>query len=331
MSRVKKVDVIEELKVKTVAPSSPKVLNEVKLLLDGNARAEIEALENIGIDKHIRLARQAREKEIKFNDTVLKFEELDVISLEAIHHVCEKYRLFVKPASLYDGAIPADLGAVLLRLNAKYQLGIDLKAEYIKDRFYVMAPPEMFSDYLSMTDKIKAFLQDEDDYMHEVRRRRMEMLNSIMNDPIMLYKDPESGLFIALKKWGNDFNILREIIGFFGRTNFLPKAFFWLTIIAVTVLAFTLGAKMLYADFIFGHDAMPDKVAYVNEYGQADTRLVWPHGLLSFISMVGVVVLAFLFIGYVGGALQYYLNTGRKHSHIFTRFKTKANIFINNR
>lgn len=250
MGVLKTINPLEELKKGTAAPNQNDALAEVKLLLDGNQAEEIQALRNIGLDKHIKIAEAERENLIKFKTAEEKFTEMDVISAESIQALCVKFRLFVNRASAYNGTIPPDLGAVIVRMNKKYNLGADISASYMQERFFVIAPPEMFKDYLSMGKKINMYYEAQNELTRQEREERARRIAAQRLDPILLYKDPESGLFIVLKKWGNDFTAVRRIKGFLTQTNFLPKALAVLNIAMQSAILVALGIFLITANIL---------------------------------------------------------------------------------
>ncbi|MDW0189350.1 MAG: hypothetical protein QOA70_06835 [Nitrososphaeraceae archaeon] len=196
-------------RAKKAIESNDDILADVKLLLDNNAKEEIDTLRSIGLDFDINLAEKKRTDNIirkngedKFNKTILHVSDIEKF--------CHDYRLFLKPANKYVGTIPAELGAELTRYCKEKNIVLPSSSSY--SRFYIMAPPSMFKGHKSFSEIVfnsaKKVIEE---------RKERERLRRL--DPILLYKLDDSDYFAVIKSWGNDFTINRKVDAFLHRPS----------------------------------------------------------------------------------------------------------------
>ena len=196
-------------RAKKTIESNDDILADVKLLLDNNAKEEIDTLRSIGLDFDINLAESKRtdniirkNAETRFNKTILHLRDIQKFGYD--------YRLFLKPANKYIGTIPADLGAELSRYCKEKSIALPSSSSY--SRFYILAPPSMFKGHKTFSQIVfgsaKKVLDD---------RKERERLRRL--DPILLYKLDDSDYYAVIKSWGNDFTASRKLDAFLHRRS----------------------------------------------------------------------------------------------------------------
>ncbi len=205
------------------------IVQDVKLLLADTASEERQVLRSIGLSFDLNLA------ESKLQDQIIKKTNSDklgrvVVTGEDIKKMCTDYRLYMKPASRYTGTIPPTLGAELTRFCKEKNIPLTAYADHSK--FFIIAPPKMFSGYKSPMNVFNETMREMEEERAEMRRLREE-------DPILVYK-LEDGYYAIIKSWGDDFSWLRRIYGWMtsrkniGKMVYLFNAIlFWSTLYGV--------------------------------------------------------------------------------------------------
>lgn len=190
-------------------------LKQSQKLLGDTSVKENMLLKDIGLGEHIKVAESKVEEQILHETFTQKYEG-DIFKLEDIEKVAMEYRLFMKPAKFYRGKIPNDLGAVVLRLVEKHNLSINDSHHSDSGKFYVLAPPTMFSNARTIGDKVNMILA-------ETSRDTKKFFESVKDpDPVIFYKVGDNH-FMLLKQWGADFTIGRRILGALTQSNVLAK------------------------------------------------------------------------------------------------------------
>lgn len=185
-------------------------IDKVKLLLAADAKEETDVLKSIGLDHHIKVA------ENKQGDNIIRTtgEEIygkPIVALAEIERLCKDYRLYMKKANQYIGAIPNDLGVELKHFCKNGNIDTTSKNSDYSD-FFIIAPPKMFKGYNNPIENLFSAADDvkrERDEIREAKIRAREL------DPILVYRDPSNaGYYAVVKSWGSDFTPLRKVYAF---------------------------------------------------------------------------------------------------------------------
>lgn len=202
-----KLEKVLTRKADKTVESGEAVVESVKLLLDNNQAAERKLLGAIGLDSDIRYAEMHQADLVTRNKNQKELEKT-IIHIDEIRDFCLQYRLYLRPARMYDGHLPDDLGPELLRFTKEKKIAVGNDSAY--SNFYIIAPPKMFSDYKSPIQMVKRAFDFT--LAESAERKRLAEL-----DPILIYKLDESingpGYYAVIKSWGEDFTPLRRIYG----------------------------------------------------------------------------------------------------------------------
>ena len=211
-----------------------------KQLLATNAQAEVNTLLDLGISKELLAEYKIRETnasraavEEKFNKTVFTYAE--------IADNKKKYYLKLEHTDKFRGPIPADLGAVLVAFCKANHIDTSFGNE--KNRFYILAPPRMFSTY-------KSFIGLHKEYF-EIGVAMKDSFLVSFRDPQIFYES-QPNMFIHLKGWGNDLSVVRRIIGAVRKTSALA----WTYVTALHLCFLYLAVKI----FMYGTEYYSDSL-----------------------------------------------------------------------
>ncbi len=163
-------------------------VKEVKLLMESNAKEEIDILKTMGLGSNIIKAEEQTRKILSFKEISDKYEG-DVYTIDQIKHLALKYNLKFLKTKYFKGHVPGELGSILLRFKEKNVL-----SQYdLEERFYILGPSKVFN------------------------------LTKRPVDPLLFYeiKDRNTGetMYKLVHKWGNDFTIFRRISGIINKTR----------------------------------------------------------------------------------------------------------------
>ncbi len=208
-------------------------LSDVKQLMESNAQEERALLRDIGISKEIEIAEKSIENKI-LNDSLTKKYEDGIFHINDIEQLALKYRLYLRGANKYRGKIPADLGAVVLNFKKKYSLNINQSLNSDSGKFFVLAPPKMFSDYITPRNKIQTFIDT-------TKTVKKDFLASL-KDPMFFYMVDENHYKI-LKVWVNDFTLFRRMLGIITKSTLRVKMF---TIMLTVLLSILMQQSFLF-------------------------------------------------------------------------------------
>ncbi len=174
-----RVDIVKEA---IDMSEADRFVEDVSDLLQEEARDERELLSAAGLDQQ----QQELERIRTFHSTRRELKSktgAPVVLTEAeVKALCIRYRLRCLPSKFYGGTIDPLLGRKLKKFLAS--LGTTTPVEDAKSRLHVMAP-------------MKAFR------LTTVKRQE---------DPVLFYRD-DSGFYVMIHKWGNDFTIFRRALG----------------------------------------------------------------------------------------------------------------------
>lgn len=196
-------------KAESTSKKQEELLEGVKLLLANNEAEELKTLSSIGLDFNLKLEQDALGLQLT-KQASKKHLDRNVVSRQEIRELCRDYRLYLKPARLYKGAIPRELASELTRFCKEKSIVLPSHSDH--SDFYIVAPPKMFANYLSGKDRLKEAWGNAIEYRKEIQRLKDQ-------DPILLYRvqksdDPTKDLYSVIKSWGNDFTPLRRLYGF---------------------------------------------------------------------------------------------------------------------
>lgn len=183
-----KVNVERELDSKSSkdAKDDEIVLDQTKLLLEGDFNKERDLLKQIGLGHHIAKAEDKRGKILEKRRLENQYEG-KVYTTDEIKELCLDYNLRLLQSEHYKGHIDMEIGVKLRNFYEKNGL-----KDFNKDEFYIMAPGKAFN------------LQD-------------NPLPPQPIDPILFYKT-DANHYTLVHRWGNEFTIFRLISGFAWRT-----------------------------------------------------------------------------------------------------------------
>ena len=189
-------------------------LNEVKLLLEGNASEDARILRGLSKNSHFNRIENLRGKQLELEKIETEYEG-KVFTIDQIEKLCVDYRLRFLQSRFYTGSYDVEVAAKIKDFSKTTNTSIDEWS--LERRFFMMAPKEMFQltteKYISKA---------------EIRRRQ---------DPAIFYQIDEKH-YRLIHKWGDDFTIFRLIEGFrwkswwshqlFNTVMLMPiVAFFW--------------------------------------------------------------------------------------------------------
>lgn len=212
---------------------SDSIVDDAKLLLSSNAAEEINTLNSIGLNQELRFVQEVKQDLIIRQSSKEKLER-EIVHFDDIKRLCLDYRLYMRPAKEYMGTIPPDLGSELTRFCKEKNITLPAHADHSK--FFIIAPPKMFKDYMSPGRVVTRAAE----ISIERERERIRKKNE---DPILVY-ETEPNYYAVVKSWGNDFTPLRRIYGFFTRratmklVNFITKIVLIYAVFKLTALHF---------------------------------------------------------------------------------------------
>jgi hypothetical protein len=157
------------------------IVETQKLLMDRGAE-DYRMLKDMGLATTLDRATDSKAAQMEHR----KLDETygEVYTLEQIKTMCCKYALKFLRSDMYKGTIDAEIPAKI-RQFAK-ESNLDLKGTDFGRKFYIMAPQQAFV---------------------LIDRPKPEPI-----DPILFYKIDETH-YRKVHKWGVDFSVLRQIIG----------------------------------------------------------------------------------------------------------------------
>lgn len=195
-------------------------VNEVKLLLAGEEQEDLRILKGIGVNSTIVQIEQENGKRIELEKLDRDFAG-NVFEVGDIEKLCIKYRLRFLPSTLFVGNIEARVALKIKEFAKVTKTEID---EYtLRTRFLIMAPPESF------------------------RLQRVQFVRTVKDpDPLIFYKISDTK-YRLIHKWGNDFSILRRLLGFrwANLRNYWLTNFFLLLPIATLLVCMVIPATVI--------------------------------------------------------------------------------------
>lgn len=289
---------LEKNKTNREQRESNVLVEDTKLLLAGNVIAEKEALRAIGLSDHLDLVIAQQEQTILDKHFAEKYEG-QVFRLKDLVDLGMKYRLFLKPAMLYKGTVPADLGAIVARMKEKYNLNLNSSVNSDSGNFMIMAPPSSFKDYMNPLQKISKCFTDAKREREARRQMKLAELQALRaRDPMLLYRAGDNH-FILLKKWGSDLTIGRRLSGMVSRNGF----FLWSMLIIATYYLVQLPFRAwLWADLwvspvlctAYNHTDNTHAFGHVENSGAYG----WSHVCVFIVSLVITAVIAFILLAF---------------------------------
>lgn len=208
---------------KTEFENSEEGLSEIRLLLENNAKEEIQALKALGMTDSI-------DKIENRKGNFLTRESFEgqygrVFTEAEIKELCINYKLRFLESNRYNGPISPEIGAAVARFCKKNEISLNNGA--YGHKFMIAAPKEYFR-----LDSRKEF-----------NAERMQEL--MKNDPLLFYKI-DSNHYSLIHQWGNTFTYGRYFKAFFSRDSFNAIA---------CSLVITIGIMMFLTSWMFGASA----------------------------------------------------------------------------
>lgn len=184
--------------------AAEKTVEGAKLLLANNVNEEREVLKTIGLDTHIVTIERKQEALLVKNKYKSIFEK-EVFSISEIEKIAVKYRLHFRNTKLYRGNVPNDIGIQVNKFWKKHNLDSN---QYIDGgKFFILAPPSMFKDYVTSLEKLKAFTKD----VTAEKQNYKEWVES-QKDPLLFYQIDAQN-YILIESWGSTFTPFRRLLG----------------------------------------------------------------------------------------------------------------------
>lgn len=165
-------------------------LNEVKLLLEGNATEDARILRGLSKNSHFNRIENLKGKQLELENIENEYDG-KVFTIEQIEKLCVDYRLRFLQSRHYTGSYDVEVAAKIKEFSKTTNTSIDEWT--LERRFFMMAPKEMFQ---LTTEK----------YISKAELRRQQ-------DPAIFYQIDEKH-YRLIHKWGEDFTIFRLIEGF---------------------------------------------------------------------------------------------------------------------
>lgn len=223
---------IQSVKTKETSQFKMNPLEEVKLLMAGDAAEDIAILSKLS--KHSDFQRIQRHvgEQIELEAFDEKFKGR-VYTSEQIKKLCMDYNLRFLNSQRYTGSLDVEITAKLKEFAKECDL--DLMQALQHDKFYIMAPAD-------------CFILDKKEFTSKAAIRRAEQ------DPVIFYRINNAkgeDVYRMIHKWGNDFSIFRLIQGFKWKNIFNYHIYHTLTaMIPVSFLySFLAPMSMLYVGF----------------------------------------------------------------------------------
>lgn len=161
-------------------------INEVKLLLAGDASEDARILRGLSNNSQFNRIERIRGEQIELENLENGYAG-KVYKRHQIEKLAVDYRLRFLESKLYTGSFDVEVVAKIKEFATETNTSID---DYTLGRsFYVLAPPEMFE------------LKDE------------KYIPKKQKDPAIFYKI-DNDHYRLIHKWGNDFTIFRLLEGF---------------------------------------------------------------------------------------------------------------------
>jgi hypothetical protein len=169
---------------------SAHVVESVQKLLAYESQKDVQMLNQLGMDNHIKAAQNMEGRKI----TLEKFREDykgKVFHVDTLKTLCENYRLRMLKSRYYKGVVDVEVTAKIKEFFKESKEALTGKEEYyLQECFYVMAPDNAFNKN-----------------MIEIPKLVKQPV-----DPLLFFKiDNEH--YRLVHKWGNDFSIFRAILG----------------------------------------------------------------------------------------------------------------------
>jgi hypothetical protein len=197
---------VQQSQLKDINP-----INEVKGLLEDAAADDRALLLSLSPNSTLQISIEEKGKLIDFESKMNEYKG-EVYTIESIKTICIDYNLRFLASKYYKAGFDAVLAQKIKGFFKEQNIGNE--SYQLSDRFFVMAPEEMFKlENQKHTSKA------------EIRRQQR-----LKDDPVMFYKIDDNH-YKLIHKWGNDFNIFRLISGFKWKSatnqNFVNYAIAW--------------------------------------------------------------------------------------------------------
>jgi hypothetical protein len=193
-----RVDIVKEA---IDLSEADRFVEDVSDFLQQEAQDERELLSAAGLDQQQQEVERIRTFHSTRRELQSKTGAPVVLSEQEVRTLCIRYRLRCLPSRFYAGAIDPLLGRKLKKFLS--DLGSATPSEDAQSHLYVMAP-------------MKAF--------------RLTTVKH-QEDPVLFYRD-NSGFYVMIHKWGNDFTIARRALGWL-----LESALRWRFLMFLSTLA----------------------------------------------------------------------------------------------
>ena len=191
-------------------------LNEVKLLLEGNASEDARILRGLSKNSHFNRIENLRGKQLELEKIENEYEG-KVFTIDQIEKLCVDYRLRFLQSRFYTGSYDVEVAAKIKDFSKTTNTSIDEWS--LERRFFMMAPKDMFQ---LTTEK----------YISKAELRRLQ-------DPAIFYQIDEKH-YRLIHKWGEDFTIFRLIEGFRWKSWWSHQLFNTVMLMPIVACLFTL-------------------------------------------------------------------------------------------
>lgn len=189
------------------------LINETQKLLGTGLDRDKELLRKTGLDFLLSQHEELQSKNLEKMKTSEEHLGLPTIDFKEVSRLCLEYNLVLINSENFMGPPPPTNLMEVLRQLAN-------KTEFDRSDMYIICTPDMASSTQEVSWKEARKKQAD---QKEAARLRRETL---MRDPILLYRVPKTELFVVLQSWGNDLSPFRKTAT--AAINFISK--FWFAI-----------------------------------------------------------------------------------------------------
>jgi len=215
-----KVSIEKELQKKVQSEkNSIDPIKEVKLLMESNDMEKSRILRGLSNNSQFNRVEKLVGKQMDLEKLENAYDGR-VYTIEQIKDLCIDYNLRFLPSPYFTGSFDVEVAGKILEFSKKTNTSVDDFS--LRNSFFVMAPEEMFK------------LKDE------------KYISKKELDPAIFYKI-DSEHYRLIHKWGDDFTILRLLMGYRFRSWWHHQWFNTIMVLPIFALLFSM---------LFGADNM---------------------------------------------------------------------------
>lgn len=204
-------ELVKEQVVTEKKQTVPDVIRNVQKLLEDGQIQDRQMLKNLGMDTHLQIADGMVGKRIDLEKHRQEFAG-EVYHKDTIRSLAVNYRLRFLKTHFYKGVVDVEIPAKIREFSKKS--GFDVTDAHLHQNFFILAPDNAFN------------------------KQGIEIPKKIINRDPMLFFKIDDNHYRLIHKWGNDFSILRAILGWKWKSqgNFFLFGFL-IALVCATLLA----------------------------------------------------------------------------------------------